>query len=129
MCVLSHLNKDYLLTYLHMSDLRERLSCSDWTPQPPPHLSSTQHFKLNKSRRHLRLRRTNIIMIMLLSWSLGGRKCSLISAIDYTRAFRRRRRRRRKCNDLKCVRKPTKSRLSLTHHLGYKHKGRETARH
>ena len=27
-----------------------------------------------------------------------------------------RRRRRRKCNDLKCVRKPTKSRLSLTHH-------------
>ena len=28
----------------------------------------------------------------------------------------RRRRRRRKCNDLKCVRKPTKSRLSLTHH-------------
>ena len=24
--------------------------------------------------------------------------------------------RRRKCNDLKCVRKPTKSRLSLTHH-------------
>jgi len=29
---------------------------------------------------------------------------------------RRRRRRRRKCDDLKCVRKPTKSRLSLTHH-------------
>ena len=28
----------------------------------------------------------------------------------------RRRRRGRKCNDLKCVRKPTKSRLSLTHH-------------
>jgi len=27
-----------------------------------------------------------------------------------------RRRRRRKCDDLKCVRKPTKSRLSLTHH-------------
>ena len=26
-----------------------------------------------------------------------------------------RRRRRRKCDDLKCVRKPTKSRLSLTH--------------
>jgi len=28
----------------------------------------------------------------------------------------RRRRRRRQCNDLKCVRKPTKRRLSLTHH-------------
>jgi len=30
--------------------------------------------------------------------------------------YKIRRRRRRKCNDLKCVRKPTKSRLSLTHH-------------
>ena len=27
-----------------------------------------------------------------------------------------RRKKERKCNDLKCVRKPTKSRLSLTHH-------------
>jgi len=46
----------------HVSDLRERLSCSDRTPQPPPHSSPTQHFQLTKSRGHLRLRRTNIIM-------------------------------------------------------------------
>jgi len=49
----------------------ERLSCSDWTPQPPPHSSPTQHFELNKSRRHLRSRRTNIIkhLISLQTWS------------------------------------------------------------
>ena len=48
--------------WTHMSDLRERLSCSDRTPQPPPHSSPNQHFQLNKSRGHLRLRRTNIIV-------------------------------------------------------------------
>ena len=45
----------------HMSDLWERLSCSDRTPQPPPHSSPAQHFQLTKSRGHLRVRRTNII--------------------------------------------------------------------
>ena len=39
-----------------------------------------------------------------------------LHACPVNKTDRRRRRRRRKCDDLKCVRKPTKSRLSLTHH-------------
>ena len=37
-------------------------------------------------------------------------------SVDYDTVRHVKERRRRKCNDLKCVRKPTKSRLSLTHH-------------
>ena len=65
-----------------MSDLRERLSCSDRTPQPHLHLSPTQHFELNKSRGHLRLRRTNIMSVrshvdVLNNHSLNFTKFSL----------------------------------------------------
>ena len=43
-------------------------------------------------------------------------KYNLLYFIHVHKCFYNRRRRRRKCDDLKCVRKPTKSRLSLTHH-------------
>ena len=63
----------------HMSDLWERLSCSDRTPQPPPHSSPNQYFQLTKSRGHPRLRRMNIIGVAGWDQTLPLRRISSAS--------------------------------------------------